>query len=97
MSSPDVAKAIEEHVSKRVAAWEARVEKAEEEKAVVSGHIRCAILSTFLHNLNMQGNALFKDGDFDGAAKHFLHAHTLNFTQPSYLSNMAAALLKLER
>lgn len=50
----------------------------------------------FWRNL-WQGNELFKDGDYEEAAKLYLEAYSMNFTEVNYLSNFAAALLRMER
>lgn len=47
--------------------------------------------------MSSQGNDFYKEGDYEEAIHNWLHAIEVNGTQPAYMSNLAAAFLKLER
>lgn len=45
----------------------------------------------------MQGNGLFKQGEWEEAAERYRSAALVGGPQPVYLSNLAACLLKLQQ
>lgn len=98
LQSPgDIKAMMKARVDARITTYEKSKEKAEELKTNVRllGFVIWMTLCFLMKTV--QGNELFKSGDYEEAAKIYLEAYSLNFTEVNYLSNFAAALMKMER